>query len=79
MNMKKMHKAGLIHADLSQFNILNYNENPVFIDFSQCTTSDDPRANELLERDIKNIANFFNKQGLKLETDKIKQKIIGKV
>ena len=38
LNMKKLHKAGLVHADLSAFNILNYNERPVFIDFSQCTT-----------------------------------------
>ena len=60
-NMKKLHKAGLVHADLSAFNILNYNEIPVFIDFSQCTTLESSRANEYLERDIRNICNFFRK------------------
>ena len=59
--MKKLHKNRLVHADLSEFNILNYNENPVFIDFSQCTPLDAPNANELLERDIKNIARFFKR------------------
>jgi len=37
-NIKKLYKAGLVHADLSAFNILNCNEKPVFIDFSQCTS-----------------------------------------
>jgi len=60
-NMKKLYKAGLVHSDLSAFNILNYNESPVFIDFSQCTTLESPRAKEYLERDVKNICNFFKK------------------
>src|SRR3989344_5169935 len=29
--MKKLYHAGLIHGDLSSFNILNYNEEPYFI------------------------------------------------
>jgi len=75
-NMKKLHKAGLVHADLSQFNILNYHENPVFIDMSQATTFENPQAKEFLERDIKNITNFFNKIGLKTDKSKIKKQII---
>ena len=75
-NMKKLHKAGLVHADLSAFNILNYNETPVFIDFSQCTTLKSPRANEYLDRDIRNICNFFRKIGLSLDEAKVKEKIV---
>ena len=77
-NMKKMHKAGLVHADLSAFNILNYNEKPVFIDFSQCATFDSSRANEFFERDVRNVCNFFRKIGLKVDESKIKRQIIGK-
>src|SRR3989338_5929581 len=77
-NMKKLHKAGLVHADLSAFNILNYNEMPVFIDFSQCTTLESSRANEYLERDIRNICNFFKKIGLKADESKVKKEITGK-
>ena len=76
-NMRKLHKAGFVHADLSAFNILNYNENPVFIDFSQCTTLDSSRANEYLERDIRNISNFFRKIGIKPDEAKIKKQITG--
>ena len=76
-NMKKLHQAGLVHSDLSAFNILNFNEKPVFIDFSQCTTWNSSRAEEYLERDIRNICNFFSKLGLKINQQKIKNKITG--
>ncbi len=74
-NIKKLHKVGLVHADLSAFNILNYNEKPVFIDFSQCTTLESSRAKEYLERDIRNICNFFKKIGLKVDEAKVKKQI----
>ncbi len=76
-NMKKLHKTRLVHADLSEFNILNFDEKPVFIDFSQCSSLDDPMANEYLTRDVKNICNFFKKQGLKLDEEKIVKDIKG--
>ena len=78
LNMRKLHHAGFVHADLSAFNILNDQERPVFIDFSQCTTLDSSRAKEYLERDIRNICNFFKKNGLKLDELKVKELIIGK-
>ncbi len=74
-NMKKLNKAKLVHADLSCFNILNHNEKPVFIDFSQSTPTENPHAQEFLQRDVKNIANFFNKIGLKVDKEKIIQKL----
>lgn len=76
--MKKLHKAGLVHADLSAFNILNFNEKPVFIDFSQCTTLKNPHAEEFIDRDIKNITTFFKKLGLKIDEEKIKGEILKK-
>ena len=62
--MSKLYRAGFVHGDLSGFNILNWNEKPVFIDFSQATQLRSPMAEELLVRDVKNIANFFQKLGL---------------
>ena len=70
-------KARLVHGDLSCFNILNYNENPVFIDFSQTTDIKSSNAKELLVRDVKNICTFFRKIGLKnLDEEKILKKIL---
>jgi RIO kinase 1 len=75
-NMRRLYKAGLVHADLSPFNILSYNEKPVFIDFSQCTPVRISRGIEFLERDIHNIASFFRKIGIKADENEIKSRII---
>lgn len=52
-------KAGLIHADLSEFNIL-YGKQPYVIDMGQSVTIDHPRAYQFLRRDIANINHFFS-------------------
>ncbi len=75
-NMKKLHKAGLVHGDLSSFNILNRDEKPVFIDFSQSTSSRNRDYMKLLERDIKNIASYFNKKGISIKEEEIKKKVL---
>jgi len=77
-NMRKMYKAKLIHTDLSAFNILNHNEIPVLIDFSQCTTTENVNAKEYLERDIKNVCHFFKKLEVKADETAVYKKIIQK-
>lgn len=74
-NMRKLHKAGFVHSDLSPFNILNCKESPVLIDFSQCTPLDNPNTEEYIKRDIKNVINYFKKIGVKIDEGKIKKKI----
>jgi len=75
-NMHKLYKKGLIHGDLSPFNILNHNEEPVFIDFSQGTMVDATDADELLKRDIKNVAIYFRKiSKMKIDEEEIYKKI----
>jgi len=74
-NIKKLYKAGFVHADLSHFNILNYKEKPVFIDLSHATPTKNPNSRELLERDIRNICTFFKKLGLNINEEKIKNSI----
>lgn len=54
-------KSGLVHGDLSEFNILNHDEEPVFIDFSQATVTDAKEAKNLLLRDVENLCNFFKR------------------
>lgn len=51
-------KAELVHADLSEFNIL-YGDQPYFIDMGQSVTRDHPRALQFLMRDIRNINRYF--------------------
>jgi RIO kinase 1 len=53
--------AGLVHGDLSEFNIL-YGDQLYLIDMGQSVTRDHPRAFQFLIRDIRNINRFFAKR-----------------
>jgi len=77
-DMKKLYGQGLIHGDLSPFNILNHKEKPYFIDFSQATLVKTPNSEDLLKRDIHNIAQFFSKLGIKENEQEILYKITQK-
>jgi RIO kinase 1 len=74
-NIKNFYRNGYVHGDLSKFNILNFREFPVFIDFSQATTLKNPNAEEWLRRDIKNVCNFFAKLGIKADHEKVLKEI----
>ncbi len=74
-DMKKLYQEGLIHGDLSSFNILNYQEKPYFIDFSQATLVKTPNSEELLERDVRNICGFFRKLGVKAEEKEVLREV----
>lgn len=74
-NMKKLHHAGLVHADLSPFNILNRDGIPVFIDFSQATSLEHAMAQSYLKRDIRNISSFFNKIGIEANEKNLKKQV----
>lgn len=54
----------LVHADLSEYNIL-YDGGPVFIDVGQSLDIQHPKALELLDRDLRIISSFFSKKGVK--------------
>lgn len=54
----------LVHADLSEYNLL-WHENRVFvIDVSQSVETDHPRATEFLRMDCQNITDYFRRAGV---------------
>ncbi len=59
---------GIVHADLSEYNVLvsvDEGEKPYIIDWPQYLHKDDPRAEELLLRDVSYMVKFFrNSYGL---------------
>jgi len=61
---RMVYKARLVHADLSEYNILIHNGKAVFIDMGQAVTLQHPKAHEFLDRDLKNIARFFSNKGV---------------
>ena len=59
------HKANLIHADLSEYNIL-WHENKIWIiDVSQSVDKSHPKWAEFLLRDCRNISRFFEQRSIK--------------
>ena len=58
----------LIHADLSEYNLLYYNDTIHVIDVSQSVEHDHPQAINFLRRDICNINDFFTRKGVKTFT-----------
>lgn len=57
-NMKKLyHEANLIHADLSEYNILWYEDTCYFIDVSQAVEPSHENAFHFLMRDCDNVIN----------------------
>jgi len=69
--LSRMVNAKLIHADLSEYNILNNNEELVIIDVGQAVTTMHPNAREFFERDIQNLSKYFAKQGVDTDYDKM--------
>ncbi|KAM0546436.1 hypothetical protein ACHAPJ_010903 [Fusarium lateritium] len=60
----------LVHADLSEYNILYHNEKLYIIDVSQSVEPDHPRSLEFLRMDIKNVGDFFRRKGVDTLADR---------
>ncbi|MEM3386155.1 MAG: RIO1 family regulatory kinase/ATPase [Nitrososphaerales archaeon] len=55
-------KAGIVNADLSEFNILCSDSKILLIDWPQAVSKEHPNATILLDRDVLNILKFFRRR-----------------
>jgi RIO kinase 1 len=65
-------RAGVVHADLSVYNLLWWQERVVIIDFPQAVdviTNLD--AMHLLDRDVANVASWFGRRGVAIDADAV--------
>jgi RIO kinase 1 len=54
--------AGIVHGDLSEFNILMSADGPVIIDLPQAVdAAGNNNASEMLERDVRNLSDYFGR------------------
>ncbi|XP_017472899.1 PREDICTED: serine/threonine-protein kinase RIO1 [Rhagoletis zephyria] len=63
-------KCKLVHADLSEFNILLQDGQLIIIDVSQSVEHDHPHAFDFLRKDCANISDFFRKRSVATMTVK---------
>lgn len=65
-NIRKAYvKAGIIHGDLSEYNVILRPDNHILIiDWPQYITKNHPNAELILVRDVKNILRFFKRKHL---------------
>ncbi|CAG9944020.1 unnamed protein product [Clonostachys rosea f. rosea IK726] len=61
----------LVHADLSEYNILYHDGKLYIIDVSQSVEPDHPRSLEFLRMDIKNVGDFFRRKGVDTLSDRM--------
>jgi RIO kinase 1 len=67
-NVELLLANGRIHGDLSAYNILYWNEQPVLIDFPQAVDCDsNPDAFTIFERDVQRVCDYFARQGVPCE------------
>ncbi|XP_058062215.1 serine/threonine-protein kinase RIO1 [Anopheles bellator] len=63
-------RCRLVHADLSEFNLLYHEGQIVIIDVSQSVEHEHPHALEFLRKDCANVTDFFRKRGVSTMTVK---------
>jgi RIO kinase 1 len=74
--MRKLHLSGLVHGDLSEYNILVHEGEICIIDIGQAVTHQHPNASKYLLRDCKNISKFFHRMGVETSTESLYKFII---
>ena len=69
--MRRLYGAGLVHGDLSEYNLIVYEGELVVIDLGQAVTVHHRNAEEFLRRDCRNVANFFARQGVETTPEEL--------
>jgi RIO kinase 1 len=78
-SVKKLYqKAELVHADLSEYNIMFWEDEPVLFDISQAVPLRHPMASKFLRRDLENLHRYFRKLGVDvLSVEETYRRVIG--
>ena len=67
--MRRLYAAGLVHGDLSEYNLIIHDGELYVIDLGQAVTVHHPNADDFLDRDCRNVASFFSRQGLDVDSE----------
>jgi RIO kinase 1 len=67
--MRRLYDAGLVHGDLSEYNVVFHEGQLYVLDLGQGVTVHHPNSRDFLERDCENVASFFRRQGIEVDAD----------
>jgi RIO kinase 1 len=67
--VRRLYDAGLVHGDLSEYNVVVYDSELCLLDLGQAVTVHHPNSRDFLERDCYNVASFFTRQGYEVDPD----------
>jgi RIO kinase 1 len=70
--MTRLYDAGIVHGDLSEFNIVVQDSQLYIIDVGQAVTVHHPNSDDFLDRDCENVANFFARQGVETSGEQLR-------
>ncbi len=68
--------AEIVHADLSEYNILNFRDIPYIIDMGQSVGWDHPFAYEFFRRDMEQLSKILRKLGMSVHTSYDAEKLL---
>ena len=71
--------AEVVHADLSPYNTLVWQDRLYVLDFPQAVHPNDPHGPTLLQRDVENLFGWFARQGVACDPDAIFADLIARV
>jgi RIO kinase 2 len=77
-HVKEAYRLGVIHGDLSEFNVMVDGDRCILIDWPQWVETDHPNAGETLERDLRIILGYFaRKFGIEEPLDRAISEVTG--
>ncbi len=76
-DMQRIYQAELVHADLSEYNILLYRRLPYIIDVGQAVPFNHPHAQEWFQRDMRNMSRYFTRNGVVISPSELARQVRG--
>lgn len=78
--MRQFARAGVAHGDLSPYNLLLHHDRVVAIDLPQLVeVASNPNGMAMLERDCRNVCEWFTRRGLERDTDEVFAELVGEL
>jgi len=77
-SLRHLSRAGVVHGDLSVYNLLWWDGTLSIIDFPQAVdATTNPAAFDLLHRDLENVATCFGRRGVAVDAEAAFAELLG--